>query len=261
MKYYFYQKDGEKHGPFTYEELKSKRLLKTTYVWTEGMENWAEAYILDELKDILVAEPPPIMEKKENLTQFSDNRDNTRKFQRDNKGKDSKPEEKIDLATLKYDPTYEREIAATIAGVFFLLIYFGSFFTSFYEDIEDSGIAIINAVYRIVITVLVVNISGRQNRSKVGWGIFAFIFPTLALIIIGLLKKKIKKVRVDSFLNKKQKLHYCLVEANKYYYKARFIDSLAYLNKALEIDENNETARDLRDKVLNDLKQFGYLGQ
>ena len=253
MKYYFYQKDGLRHGPFTYEELKSKRLLKNTFVWTEGMEDWSEAHTLDELKDIVVAEPPPIIADK---TTHGSKQPGATIHSSEDERTEFYEDDYFDLKGLKYDPTFKRESDATLVGVFFLIGSISLSFVVEIEKLEQPIFVIINLIYRILITVWVVNISDMQNRNKIGWGIFAFILPTLALIIIGLLKKKIRNVRVDGFVSKKQKLDYCLVEANKFYHKKRLIDSLAYLNKALEIDEYNENARDMREKVINDLNSL-----
>lgn len=53
--------------------------------------------------------------------------------------------------------------------------------------------AVINLIYRILITFWVTSIAKRQNRDTLGWGVFAFFLPTLALIIIGFLKRLKKK--------------------------------------------------------------------
>lgn len=46
--------------------------------------------------------------------------------------------------------------------------------------------------WRIFVTIWIVKIAKRQNRNTTGWGVFAFLIPNLALIIIGLLRKLIK---------------------------------------------------------------------
>jgi hypothetical protein len=60
MKYYYYAYNDQQLGPFTVEELKAKRLKKSTLVWTEGMQDWASANDIEQLKDILISEPPPL---------------------------------------------------------------------------------------------------------------------------------------------------------------------------------------------------------
>ena len=61
MRYYYYEQNGIKHGPFTLEELKDKRLSKKTLMWTDGLENWVLAYKINEIYDLLVPEPPPLI--------------------------------------------------------------------------------------------------------------------------------------------------------------------------------------------------------
>lgn len=104
-----------------------------------------------------------------------------------------------------YDETYEKETTATIAGVVFILItlILYSFPIDKYVT-PDYGnnmygenpfaeykflFAFISGVFRIVITIWVTNIATRQNRSRLLWGILAFVFPSISLIIIGLMKK------------------------------------------------------------------------
>lgn len=65
MKHYFYSEKDQQLGPFTLDELKTKRLKKSTLVWTEGMKDWAAADSLDELKEMAISEPPPLPKKAE----------------------------------------------------------------------------------------------------------------------------------------------------------------------------------------------------
>ncbi len=211
MTYYFYQQDSERCGPFTKEELKDKRLLKTTHVWKEGMENWAEAQTLDELKEILVSEPPPfIVHSKEELaanvnpdTQIANNKEflqqkNDTKEQvqtstiHKNIEDQRKNIEEFDINKLKYDPAYKKEIGITITGVGLLVFSNILLFSDALAEMETLSLALINLAYRIFVTFFIVGVAERQNRNQTGWGVLAFGLPTLALIIIGLLRKKIK---------------------------------------------------------------------
>ena len=59
--YYIY--DGQiKKGPFNLEQLKSQSLSRETPVWYEGLENWAMAGNLEELKELFIRKnvPPPL---------------------------------------------------------------------------------------------------------------------------------------------------------------------------------------------------------
>ena len=59
MKKYFLHDGTESSGPFDLEELKAKKITRTTPVWFEGMEHWKNAEEIPELSSIFVAIPPP----------------------------------------------------------------------------------------------------------------------------------------------------------------------------------------------------------
>lgn len=59
MKKYFLHNGSESSGPFTLEELKAKRISKTTPIWFEGMEHWKTAGEIPELTSVFVVSPPP----------------------------------------------------------------------------------------------------------------------------------------------------------------------------------------------------------
>jgi hypothetical protein len=57
----YYLHDGTiLSGPFTLDELKAKKITKTTSVWCEGMEDWNTAGSVEELKKTLFSVPPPL---------------------------------------------------------------------------------------------------------------------------------------------------------------------------------------------------------
>lgn len=60
MKKYYLHLNNETLGPFTLEELKIKKITKSTPVWFEGMENWKYGGEIAELQAIFIAVPPPI---------------------------------------------------------------------------------------------------------------------------------------------------------------------------------------------------------
>ena len=60
MKTYYIHNGTENSGPFTLEELRAKKITKTTLVWFEGMDEWNYAGDIDELKSILAVIPPPL---------------------------------------------------------------------------------------------------------------------------------------------------------------------------------------------------------
>ena len=60
--------NGQKTGPFSYDELKTKGIHKDTLIWTEGIDNWTKAEHVALVKDIIIATPPPIpKEEKKHL--------------------------------------------------------------------------------------------------------------------------------------------------------------------------------------------------
>jgi len=65
MKKYFYTDGVEKHGPFSFEELKQQRITRETKVWYYGLEHWTKLADLDELKAITNSLPPPLKNTKE----------------------------------------------------------------------------------------------------------------------------------------------------------------------------------------------------
>jgi cell division protein FtsB len=57
---YYLHNGIESSGPFGLEELKNKKITRTTPVWCEGMEDWKPAGEIEELKSILHVIPPPL---------------------------------------------------------------------------------------------------------------------------------------------------------------------------------------------------------
>lgn len=60
MKKYYLHNGTESSGPFDLEELKAKKITKSSPVWFEGMENWKYAGEIPELNTLFVVSPPPI---------------------------------------------------------------------------------------------------------------------------------------------------------------------------------------------------------
>jgi hypothetical protein len=69
MKYFFIEENGKKNGPFTIEELKIKRLSNKTLIWSDGFKNWKSAELVNELKDIVINEPPPLPKEEKSETE------------------------------------------------------------------------------------------------------------------------------------------------------------------------------------------------
>ena len=60
MRKYFYTDGVTKYGPFSKEELKSKKITRSTKVWYYGLEQWTEINKIDELNDIFVGILPEL---------------------------------------------------------------------------------------------------------------------------------------------------------------------------------------------------------
>ena len=59
MKKYFLHNGSESSGPFDIEELKIKKINKSTPVWFDGMEHWKTAEQIPELTSLFFVIPPP----------------------------------------------------------------------------------------------------------------------------------------------------------------------------------------------------------
>ena len=101
----------------------------------------------------------------------------------------------------KYDSSYKRDFIPTIVGIILLIIsaIFYGLTDGFANDNNSSMVLFfIPIIFWIFCIIWVVHIASELNRNLIGWGMFSFIFPFLALIIIGLLKKiKRKELNED----------------------------------------------------------------
>lgn len=234
MKHYFYADNNKKFGPFTFEELKAKRLKKSTLVWTDGMQDWVVADSIIELKEILISEPPPLPKER-------------------NTPKTSK----------QFDLTYEKETEATYYGILLIIVLTIIRVTGAitFETVESYNqgkviIVIISLVLRIAVTFWVVNIAKRQNRNSTGWGWFAFFIPILALIVIGLLKKLKLKITIDGNLPTNEQVEILYTKADEFYKNERFSECIELMNAALDIDDNSHQCIILKAKVLFSNKDY-----
>ena len=111
----------------------------------------------------------------------------------------------------KYDPTYKKEDDAITVGIILLVIalIFAIVGPIEFEDRESYGqfravTAIISLILRIWVTIWVVNIAKRQNRETFGWGLFAFLLPSIALIVIATRKKLFANIQIVEGLDNEQ---------------------------------------------------------
>jgi tetratricopeptide (TPR) repeat protein len=229
MKLYYYALNKQQFGPFTIDELKSKRLKKSTLVWTEGMQDWKPGGEIDEIKDILLSEPPPIPQTS-----------NTSRIIDKVHTKDS-----ITIfSSEKYDLSYQKEIEATIYGVILLVapvvIQFSNIVIFETEEMYNQvrvGSAIFALLIRIQVAFYVRNIALRQNRNSTSWSWFGFFLPSIAMIIIGLSKKLHLKFTVDGNLPKVEQIAILYQKAVELHSDNRNLESVLIIDKILKIDE------------------------
>jgi len=163
MTHYFININGNQSGPFTLDEIKTKRISAKTQMWKTGLAEWKPAVEFEELKLFVVATPPPIVKK---IVTNSPKK--------------------------KYDDRYEKPIFALFLGVLLLIFNLVAYFLVPYKEDSIPIVVVIVLIIRIIVTIWVVSIAQDQNRhrTQVIWGIFAFVWPVSALIVIGLTKKK-----------------------------------------------------------------------
>lgn len=181
MTFYYYVDNNETYGPYNLEELKDKRLTKSHLVWCDGMDNWAQAGTIEELNSICISVPPPIP-----LTSYAVNQNTTDQRQ-----------PLIEDRNFEFDLTYEKELDAILVGVIafiaFIVLNWPGAITFETEETHRLVLVVLTLVsvfFRFVVIIWIKNIAIRQNRQPVPWQFFAFFLPSLALIIIGTLKKK-----------------------------------------------------------------------
>lgn len=159
----------------------------------------------------------------------------------------------------KYDLTYKREEDALVGGIIFLIValIFVVVGPIKFEDRESLGqfkafSAIVSLIFRIAITIWVVGIAKRQNRETGSWGIFAFLLPSIALIVIACQKKIIPKIIISDGLNNEQNSEILADKANDFLNQDKISESIRFAEKSLELNPTNPTA----NKVLAKTNEF-----
>lgn len=155
----------------------------------------------------------------------------------------------------KYDPTYKKEEDAITVGIILLVIalIFAIVGPIKFEDRESYGqfravTAIVSLVLRIFVTIWVVNIAKRQNRETFGWGLFAFLLPSIALIVIATRKKLFANIQIVEGLDNEQNSKILSDKAQEFYNENKYSESIRFSEKAIELNPNNEIATDTLKK-------------
>jgi hypothetical protein len=102
---------------------------------------------------------------------------------------------KIERMHLKYDMSFRKNTSVMIIGILLLLcslvfLLSSSIRNSIIDSREELSAVLL--IFRIAITFWAIDIAEKLNRSKIGWGIFAFFLPSISLIFLGQ-KRKLKK--------------------------------------------------------------------
>lgn len=171
----------------------------------------------------------------------------------------------------KYDPTYKKEDDAMTVGIILLVIalIFVIVGPIKFEERESYGqfravIAIVSLILRIGVTIWVVNIAKRQNRETFGWGLFAFLLPSIALIIIATRKKLFANIQIVEGLDNKQNSKILSNKAQEFYDENKYSESIRFSEKAIELNSNNEIANVILKKskeAIADINNVGSLTQ
>lgn len=155
----------------------------------------------------------------------------------------------------KYDPTYKKEDDALTVGIILLVIalIFAIVGPIKFEDRESYGqfqavTAIVSLILRICVTIWVVNIAKRQNRETFGWGLFAFLLPSIALTVIATRKKLFANIQIVEGLDNEQNSKILSDKAQEFYNENKYSESIRFSEKAIELNPNNEIATEILKK-------------
>ncbi len=246
MRHYYYSDGEQQFGPFSLDELKNKRINKSTLVWTDGLSDWTSAEKIEELKSILISAPPPLPNKSSN--------------------------KQIETVTIeeptppktspKHDSNYQKEGEATVLGVIMILIpiviklrilKFGN--NQNFEQVKIL-IILISVLARIGATFWAVNIAKKQNRNFSSWGWLTFFFPGISLIILGQLRKLKLNIVIDGNIPKSEQISILLAKAIELHTENRLKETIEVLNKIIELENQNYTALLLRAESLFQIEEY-----
>lgn len=198
MEHFYYESQGKVLGPYSISEMRAKKLQPGTFVWRYGYENWTPAFETAELKHLFLPPPPPLPETtlKASVVNIAPKPVVAVK----------KPKKQIPEVPV-YDAKYEKETQASATGVFFTLIPL-MYFTFYQHAFETADyyyplrvIAVVGAIIiRSIAIPWIMRIAEKQNRDTVIWRACAWVLPGLALVVIGLRRKRYNAQEWRSYL-------------------------------------------------------------
>jgi hypothetical protein len=167
----------------------------------------------------------------------------------------------------KYDPTYIKEDDAITFGIILLAIalIFAIVGPIKFEDRESYGqfkavTAIVSLILRICVTIWVVNIAKRQNRETFGWGLFAFLLPSISLIVIATRKKLFANIQIIEGLDNEQNSKILSDKAQEFYNENKYSECVRFSEKAIELNANNEIAAEILKKSKVTIAEINNVG-
>lgn len=232
---YYFSNNDQQFGPFTLDELKGKKITKTTLVWKEGMENWELAENVEELKGIAISVPPPLPNPQNTNAKSNSTIPSFSKMNSDE-------EPYIPFEEYKEDVALMIGITLIVCGGF---IYFINNNSSHNSDLDQlhGFIMVALLLVRIGICYYATQIADRLNRNQTLWGILGFLFPGISMVILGALKRKEKEIVLDHSAPKKIQVEKLIEQAKKYLTEEQYSTAIKFLNKALHIDKDSIPAK------------------
>lgn len=155
------------------------------------------------------------------------------------------------VSQTKYDPTYKKEEDVMVVGILLLLAIVFSFIGPRRFQDNDTFAqfkaisAVVSLILRIFISIWVVKIAKRQNRDEYRWGLFAFILPSIALIVIATRRKLFANVEIVGGVSNEENSKMLAGKAQTYFSENKFSESLRFSQKAIDLDPDNELAKEI----------------
>ncbi len=162
--------------------------------------------------------------------------------------KDSTP--KIDVEndpSLKYDRTYNNDSSPLIIGIILSILTIILSRVEVEKEVYEF-LFIVSFFIRIGIVIWIDNLAGKLELNQGNWGLFAFFFPSIALIVISFKKKRIYTPNYFTLSNEK-KSQFNNNLASRYLNGKRYNDGLKLVNAAIKYDKNNHAAYDTKGMI------------
>jgi hypothetical protein len=244
MKYY-YAINNQQFGPFKLEELKNHKIGKTTLVWREDMPSWIKADEVEELKEFIIPEPPPLPS---NIDIIESSPKNLIVI----------PDENTQNQLVSNSSGYSKDSFVVVCGILIILspLIILIFTQGENSDSSRPVLAVLAFLVRAISAYGVYNIAKLQNRDSSAWALFGFLFPGITLIIIGLKDRIPYVLKLQPGLSLNQQVSEILTIATEFSNEFRTQEAIALVNQALKLNPNNEDALMLQAKNFTDIKVY-----